>query len=269
MKNVLLLVHDDDGQEARVQAALDLARTLKGHLTCLDVVRIPEFLNDYATTAGSINLEADERSRATQNRHRLENRFEHEEISWDWVHDTGDIAEIINHRIDLTDVIVLNTTLDDPTLPDMRAIVSATAVKSKKPVLAVPYGYLRFAASGCAMVAWDGSEPAVAALRAATPILTFASSVTLVEIDHRPDHGVSAEDGAAYLSRHGVHAAIQRRHTEGMVPVSTRLLEAANDMHADYIVMGAYGHSRLTEAVFGGVTRSMLSRSAIPLILAH
>jgi hypothetical protein len=37
MKNVLLLVHDDPGQEARVQAALDVVRAIEGHLICLGV----------------------------------------------------------------------------------------------------------------------------------------------------------------------------------------------------------------------------------------
>ena len=40
MKNILLLVHDDAGQEARLQVALDLTRALGGHLTCIDVVRM-------------------------------------------------------------------------------------------------------------------------------------------------------------------------------------------------------------------------------------
>ena len=41
MKNILLLVHEDNGQEARLQAALDVTRALKGHLNCLDVVIMP------------------------------------------------------------------------------------------------------------------------------------------------------------------------------------------------------------------------------------
>jgi nucleotide-binding universal stress UspA family protein len=269
MKNILLLVHDDDGQEARVQAALDLTRALNGHLTCLDIVRVPEFFSDYATTVGSMNLELDWEVAAKQNRARLEDRFGREEIGWDWIQDTGDVAAIINNRVDMSDLIVLNTTLADPDMSDMRSIVSATAVKSNKPILAVPQGYLRFAASGNAMVAWDGSAPSVAALRNALPILQIATSVSIVEVDHRPDHGVSAEDGASYLSRHGIHATIQQRKTEGMVSTSSRLLEIATGMHADYIVMGAYGHSRLTEAILGGVTRSMLLRTSVPLILAH
>ena len=38
MKNILLLVHDDHGQEARLQAALDITRAVEGHLTCVDAI---------------------------------------------------------------------------------------------------------------------------------------------------------------------------------------------------------------------------------------
>ncbi|WP_244650132.1 hypothetical protein [Sphingomonas sp. CFBP 13706] len=49
MKNILVLAHDDEGQEARLQAALDLGRALTGHITCLDVTYIPPILgNDYS-----------------------------------------------------------------------------------------------------------------------------------------------------------------------------------------------------------------------------
>ncbi len=47
MKNILLLVHDDEGQEARLQAALDLVRTLDGHLVCLDVTPFPVMAGDF------------------------------------------------------------------------------------------------------------------------------------------------------------------------------------------------------------------------------
>jgi hypothetical protein len=47
MKNVLLLVHDDAGQEARLQAALGIVRAVEGHLTCLDVIIYPMISADY------------------------------------------------------------------------------------------------------------------------------------------------------------------------------------------------------------------------------
>ena len=38
---------------------------------------------------------------------------------------------------------------------------------------------------------------------------------------------------------------------------------------ARYLVMGAYGHSRLREMVLGGVTRALLARAQVPLLLVH
>ena len=47
MKNILLLVHEDKGQEARLQTSLDLARALNGHIRCADVTHIPVFPGDF------------------------------------------------------------------------------------------------------------------------------------------------------------------------------------------------------------------------------
>lgn len=47
------------------------------------------------------------------------------------------------------------------------------------------------------------------------------------------------------------------------------ILRTARELVADYILAGAYRHSRFGEAVFGGVTRDLLRRSSRPLLLAH
>lgn len=272
MKNVLLLIHNDAGQEARLQAAFDLTRTLSGHLTCLDVEREPEFIGDYWSAAGGMMMKTDERERAIANRHIIEPRLAREQIGWDWVNESGDITDILCRRVDLSDIIVLNTNLHDQLMPDMRAATSAAAVKAHKPILAVPEGHLGFAAQSRAVVAWDGSAPAVAALRLATPVLAFAEAVFVVEIDGRTNDAsghVPVTEAASYLSRHGIHATIDQRQSGGMVTTASLIVEAANELGAAYIVLGAYGHSRMTEAVFGGVTRTLLSMSPLPLILGH
>ncbi|VAW02993.1 Universal stress protein family protein [hydrothermal vent metagenome] len=47
------------------------------------------------------------------------------------------------------------------------------------------------------------------------------------------------------------------------------LLRQARDIDADMIVMGAYGHSRFREAIFGGATRYMLEKATVPMLMAH
>lgn len=75
-----------------------------------------------------------------------------------------------------------------------------------------------------------------------------------------------AEEAAAYLSRQDIHATILRMP---LGAAAETILAAADSGQFDYLVMGAYGHWRIAEAVFGGVTRRLLSESPIPMLIVH
>lgn len=267
MKNVLLLVHDDVGQEARFQAALDVTRALDGHLTCLNVVVVPVIVSDpYSPDAGAILL--DEESRCEKrNRARIRERLANEGVSWNMETATGDLAACLREAAGLADVIIVNRKLDEFPYPDMQALAGELVVNSGKPVIAVPDDCRSFNAAGRAIVAWDGSPASVAALQAAVPLLQLAESVLLVEID---DGSIQtpAQEAAAYLSRHGVHARVHLEKSDGR-PAGDILLSEIRDRGGDYLVMGGFGHRRLSEALFGGVTRKLLSESPVPVFLAH
>ena len=47
------------------------------------------------------------------------------------------------------------------------------------------------------------------------------------------------------------------------------ILALANDLDAELLVMGAYGHSRWREMVLGGATRTVLAQAALPVLLSH
>jgi nucleotide-binding universal stress UspA family protein len=267
MKNILLLIHDDSGQEARLQAALDVTRAVNGHLTCLDVsVVVPLVGADFGAPGGAMLLQL-ERENETANRARTYPRLEKEDVSWTWIDTTEYLEPALEQACSLADLIVVNSQLASFPLPDMRTLAAALVLKSGKPVLAVPEKVTGFQAGGNALVAWDGSREASAALCAAVPLLQLAGSVTIVEVE---DGSVNpgAEEAAAYLSRHGVHATIVRAATDGD-DAGTVLLAKANSERFDYLVMGGFGHSRLVEALFGGVTRRLLTETQIPLFLAH
>ena len=93
MKNVLLLVHDDAGQEARLQCALDLTRAIEGHLACVDVAIMPRFMDDYVSSGGEGVLIAQEEAREARNRYRLEQRLTAEDVPWHWADGEGAIAD--------------------------------------------------------------------------------------------------------------------------------------------------------------------------------
>lgn len=267
MKNVLLLIHDDPGQEARFQAALDLTRALNGHLHCVDVTIVPVVVDDYVPNGGTALLLADEQARERANRTAMEARLAHEDVSYDWRDVTGDIAQALRDAAGLADVIVINRQLDGLHFPDMRGLAGDLLHRAETPVLAVPENARRFDAFGHALVAWDGSKAAEEALQAAVPLLTLAKRVTLVEIDDG-SLKAPATEAAKYLSRHGIEPVVHHVPTSFERTSDTLLAEIART-HAAYLVMGGYGHSRALQAVFGGVTRRMLSESPVPLLLAH
>lgn len=267
MKNVLLLVHDDAGQEARFQAALDLARALEGHLICLDVSVLPAVVGEFDAGYAQAMMLADEQARESENRKRIELRLTREDVPWSWHDAVGTFAQAVERNSDLADIIVVNRQLDSGTIPDMRSVASEIAIGSGKTIVAVPESSTGLKVAGHAMIAWDGSDEAVNAVQAAVPLLKLARVVTLVEV---ADGTVEnrAEDAAAYLSRYGIKAVVVRRSGKAR-PTADVLVEEAKAEGADYIVMGAFGRSRIVEAIFGGVSRAMLTASPIPVVMRH
>jgi len=267
MKTILLLIHDDAGQEARLQCALDVVRAVGGHLHCLDVSLLPALPDCIVDGPALALLMTDERTREDANKTAVERRLSHEDVAWSWTDATGDFAGCIGEAAVLADLVVLNRKLDSFPFPDIRATAGDVLLRSGKPILAVPDKARGFAAAGRALVAWDGSPCAAAALRTAVPLLSFAAEVILLEIDDGSIH-VPAEEAAEYLSRHDIHARIVHDFALSQSPAKV-LLVGIEVQRADYVVMGAYGHKRAAEAIFGGVTRCMLSESPVPVLLAH
>jgi len=267
MKNVLLLAHDDAGQESRLQAALDVTRAIGGHLTCLDVTPLPVSLADPLMVEMNTLLLEEERQREERPIDRLRARLEHEDVSWDIRSAVGEFAPAIEDAAALSDVIVVNRTLSALARHDLKDLADKLIVASRRPVLAVPPEARGCRVGGRAIVAWDGFPACTAALRAALPLLQQAEAVIIIEI--APQMGdSSAREAAAYLSRHGIHPLIRFERPLGRSVPDILLTEIA-ERNADYMVMGGYGHGRLIEKVFGGVTRELLARSPVPLFLAR
>ena len=151
-------------------------------------------------------------------------------------------------------------------------VIEGALFSSGKPLLVVPDGARATLEPKRVVVAWDARVEASRAVREAMEMLTGADDVRIVLVDpHEGEEGHGAEPGAdvaAYLSRHGVKATVERLPNEGRT-VATVLGRYARDFDAEILVMGAYGHSRLRERIFGGVTKSMLEKPPLPLFLAR
>lgn len=265
MKNILLLVHDDEGQESRLQAALDLTRAFDGHLKCVDVTMMPVLVADFYSGTGGAMLLAEEREREGKNKAALEARLVQEDVSWSWVDALGNVVDSVVAAAALADLIVLNRKLDAFPYPDMRDIASRILMRAHKPVVAVPDSLKRFE-TGRALIAWDGRASVTATMRACVPLLALASDVHIFMVSDGAER-TDPSEAAEYLSRHGIHPSV-RIIEDDLHGIDELILDECAGWRADYILMGAYSHGRLMEA-FGGVTKRMLDTSTLPLVLGH
>lgn len=267
MRSILVHAGHDSNSDSRIETALTLARAGRGHVT----LHINTPMTAYVTMDpfGGSHVLADVmtqvRERADALATTLEERLSSEDVPWSIERSEADLADALISSARLADLVVMS--LGDSAGPlAARPPVGAVAIGARTPVLALPDG-MQLRPDGVAMVAWNGSHEAAHALRAAVPLLRLAEAVHVVTIDPR-DQAFSAEDAAAYLSRHDVHAMLHER-TAGGQTTEEALVATADELGATMTVMGAYGHSRLRETLFGGVTRFAIDAASRPLLLVH
>lgn len=120
-------------------------------------------------------------------------------------------------------------------------------------------------------IAWKAGLEAARALTAASSFLAHAEQVSILCVSKEAagdEDRLSAEYLARQLAWHGIKADLHMNH-EPSGSTARKLREMAYNCDADLLVMGAYGHSRVREFIFGGVTREMLSDCAIPVLMFH
>ena len=120
------------------------------------------------------------------------------------------------------------------------------------------------------VVAWKDTRECRRAVRDALPFLQRAKEVLLVGIgegEAESNAKRTLSDAAGYLLRH--RAAVHDVWRQARGPVAAELLRLVQDEGADLIVAGGYGHSRLGEWIFGGVTHELLVSSPVCCMLSH
>jgi nucleotide-binding universal stress UspA family protein len=146
----------------------------------------------------------------------------------------------------------------------------ALVLRAGRPMLVVPPGIDRLKAERI-LIGWKDSREARRALQDSLPLLHEAKSVAIVEVCDDSMEALArqhVEDVAHYLRRHriAVGSATAGAAKHG---IADRLIDLARVEGADLIVAGAYGHSRLGEWIFGGVTRELLASSPVCCFMSN
>jgi nucleotide-binding universal stress UspA family protein len=187
----------------------------------------------------------------------------------EWRSALEDPTETLIGEARCADLIVIEQNKSDGNLyrlPDLGAAILAAG----RPVLIVPPAATSFTADHV-VVGWNDSREARRAIRDALPFLHEAKRVTIVEICAKEQMEVAhprVDDVVRYLARHRVKAEA-RVEMQLSGSGQEQLVGFAGDEGADLLVTGAYGHSRLKEWVFGGMTRDLLTSSPICCLMSH
>lgn len=183
----------------------------------------------------------------------------------------GDLARGFAARAIFSDLVILPRPYDAGNQPEDEALVEGALFDGRVPVLILPESPATEGWPERIIIGWDESLEAMAAVRAALPFISRAKAVHVVLVDP-PAHSASRTDPGGrlsqFLSRHGARVEIDVL-AKSMPRVSDVLQRHAGDINADLLVMGAYGHSRLREAILGGATRNMLAETKFPLLMAR
>lgn len=153
-----------------------------------------------------------------------------------------------------------------------RRAIDGALFEARRPVVLAPHDIASALQPKTILLAWDASPDAAAAAREALGLMAAADSVHVVMVDPPADeekqYREPGADLAVYLARHGVHVVGDMISSNG-APLADVLLAHAGEVSADMIVMGAYGHSRLKERIFGGVTQSVIDSPTIAVLMAR
>lgn len=260
MRSILVQTGHDPLSTARLDTALSLARATGGHVTLLidtpveRFVTVDPFGGSFIAREAFAAAVADDNALAEQ----LAGRLSRDDIAFDVIRYEINPLEAMLQAANLADLVVISRHC---------GFAGGLVVEGRTPVLVLGQTAVEFPLCS-AVIAWDGSAEAARALRSAVGLLGHCPRVGVLAVTADTPQGFPPSDALRYLSRHGISAELTVL-TKGN-SVEETLAAAAADRAAQLLVMGGYGHSRLREFLFGGVTRYFLEDAAGPaLLLAH
>jgi len=185
---------------------------------------------------------------------------------------TGMITDLVASHARFADLVVLGRPYEPAAKTEADVVLEAVLFQARTPVLVVPTDRKAAVLPPRRIVlAWDQSPEALVAARAALPFLQAADQVVITIVDPGVRGSERSDPGGLLcqmLVRHGVKAEVSVL-AKTLPRVADVLARQVMDVNADMLVMGAYGHSRLREAILGGATRDTLQASVVPVFMAH
>ena len=263
------------GATADLDQAIAVASELDAHLSVLILgVALPPMAADYPVATAWLDQRQEDLNALAAIRTDAEDNCRRSGIPYDVDHIYDDrfiLESNVSTRAIYADVVVAGAGLrGDSSL--RKLVVGGSAFDARTPLLLVNKTGKASLKPRNVLLAWNSRAEAASAAKAGMELLAGADTVRVVLVDPDASYGRNGgepgADIAAFLDRHGVNVVVEQvasceRRTEDV------LRQHASETGCDMIVMGAYGHSRLRERIFGGVTASILQECSVPVFLAR
>ncbi len=267
-KTILAHVRDDEPSARTLELAMSIANRFDGHVLGVGAEMYDAALLSAPYVDGALLV--DLRDQAEGHLARAKARFHRvaaglgERAEWRSTLDFPETA--VAAYASAADLIVATRPAKGPkvltTIDPAELVIHAGAPLLLRPKAAAPLDARRI------VVGWKDTREARRALTDAMPFLIAAEAVHVVAVSETAAQREGLELVAQRLSRHGVR--VQTQIVERAMETVAEDLEEVADLHgADLIVLGAYGHARLREWVFGGVTEDLLATSSRYVLFSH
>lgn len=279
IKDILLHLDPATDMEADIAAAVQVAEANDAHLAALyTAASMPAWpAYTYAGLPGDVldTIETHEAKAAEDIRATYEKIVARSSLSTDFRQArvySAEVAETVARHARHADMLIMGQSKPDSPRAGGSEVVEETVLAAGRPVLVLPYVGDRSSMGTNVIVGWDGSREAARALNDALPFMKNAKTVHVMVVN--PDANAEnfselpGADISLHLARHGLKVELISEKASGIDPANLILSRAA-DIGADMLVMGAFGHSRIRESLFGGVSRSILRQMTLPVLMSH
>ena len=266
-KSIIVNLAIDATPAPIVQVGIELAERFGAHLIGLAAADVPPLV---ATGDGMVYEGEIMQIQRTEIEKRLaELRAEFEElvpasIFSEWGQAVCSPTRFLSASARAADLVVTGSQKGENVF---RAVdVGSLALGIGRPVL-VAASNVEHVMAKTVLVAWKDTREARRAVWDALPFLRRAEEVFICAVGDEIRYA-SARDVQNHLDHHGVAAEVLGLPRPSAT-VGDEIIQAAERVGADLIVSGAYGHSRMREWVFGGVTRDLLDHAPMCCLMTH
>lgn len=196
-------------------------------------------------------------------------RLAKQDIVPQWTQTQGFFTDVLVKEFRYADVGVIGQPDENEMSEPSNRFINSLLIQTGTPQLSIPRTGWDKPIGLRPIVAWDEERESALALSSAIGMLSKAEDVLVVTAGDDVDTTKAmAERCCERLSRHGIEAQPFGIKCE-VYDEPQELLKFASNRDADLLVMGAWGHSRIKQAIMGGVTQTMLRSTVLPLWLMH